>query len=91
MAESCIPGINTENFENIFEEQLVLQNQQQSSSIENMIKSNVFYVDERLFNFGTLVPSKNPEGIVEKIKIENNNKVACTVKLETKKKTPNAI
>jgi len=46
-----------------------------------MIKSNVFLVDERVFNFGTLVPSKNPEGIVEKIKIENHNKVACTVKL----------
>lgn len=41
-----------------------MQNQQQSNSIENMIKSNVFYVDERLFNFGTLVPSKSPEGIV---------------------------
>lgn len=46
-----------------------------------MVKSNVFYVDERLFNFGNLVPSKNPEGLVEKIKIENNNKVPCTVKL----------
>lgn len=56
-----------------------------------MVKSNVFYVDQRLFNFGNLVPSKNPEGLVEKIKIENNNKVPCTVKLETKKKTPNAI
>lgn len=56
-----------------------------------MVKSNVFFVDERIFNFGTLVPSKNPEGIVEKIKIINSNKVACTVKLETKKKNPNAI
>ena len=56
-----------------------------------MVKSNVFFVDERIFNFGTLVPTKNPEGIVEKIKIINSNKVACTVKLETKKKNPNAI
>lgn len=81
VSESCIPGINTENFESIFEEQLVLQNQTQSGQIESLIKSNVFLVDERVFNFGTLVPSKNPDGIVEKIKIENNNKVPCTVKL----------
>jgi hypothetical protein len=27
-----------------------------------MLKSNMFFVDERVFNFGTLVPSKNPEG-----------------------------
>lgn len=33
VAESCIPGINTDNFEKIFEEQLVMQNQHQSSSI----------------------------------------------------------
>jgi len=58
-----------------------MQNQQQSNSIETMIKSNVFYVDERIFNFGTLVPSMTTKGLEEKIKIENNNKVPCTVKL----------
>lgn len=51
----------------------------------------MFFVDERIFGFGTLVPSKNPEGVVEKIKIINSNKVPCTVKLEAKKKSPNAI
>lgn len=56
-----------------------------------MIKSNMFFVDERIFSFGTLVPSKNPDGVVEKIKIINNNKVACTVKLEVKKKSATAI
>ena len=56
-----------------------------------MLKSNMFFVDERVFNFGTLGPSKNPEGIVERIKLINNNKVTCNVKLETKKKSPNAI
>lgn len=56
-----------------------------------MVKSNMFFVDERIFGFGTLVPSKNPEGVVEKIKIINSNKVPCTVKLEAKKKSPNAI
>jgi len=64
VAESCIPGINTDHFESIFEEQLVLQSQTHAGQIESMVKSNVFFVDERIFNFGTLVPSKNPEGIV---------------------------
>jgi len=64
VAESCIPGINTDHFESIFEEQLVLQSQAHAGQIESMVKSNVFFVDERIFNFGTLVPSKNPEGIV---------------------------
>lgn len=56
-----------------------------------MVKSNVFFVEERVFNFGTLVPSKVPEGIVEKIKIENSNKVTCNVKFDVRKKTANAI
>ena len=91
MAESCIPGINTDTFESIFEEQLVMPSQQHSANITNEVKSNVFFVEERIFNFGTLVPSKVPEGIIEKIKIENSNKVVCNVKFDVRKKNPNAI
>jgi hydrocephalus-inducing protein len=91
VAESCIPGINTRSFESIFEEQLVLPSQHHSTNVTNVVKSNVFFVEERVFNFGTLVPSKVPEGIVEKIKIENSNKVTCNVKFDVRKKTPNAI
>ena len=69
VGESCIPGINTDRFESIFEEQLVMPSQQHSTNITNLVKSNVFFVEERIFNFGTLVPSKVPDGIVEKIKI----------------------
>lgn len=58
VAESCIPGINTDRFESIFEEQLVLASQQHSSSVMKEVKSNVFFVEERTLNFGTLVPSK---------------------------------
>lgn len=44
VAESCIPGINTEDFETIFEEQVVMASQQSGASTANMINSNVFYV-----------------------------------------------
>ena len=91
VGESCIPGINTDKFESIFEEQLVMPSQQHSTNITTLVKSNVFFVEERIFNFGTLVPSKVPDGIVEKIKIENSNKVMCTVKFDVRKKNPNAV
>jgi len=35
---------------------------------------------ERVFWFGTLVASKNPEGAKERFKIMNPNKIPCTVK-----------
>jgi len=55
------------------------------------VKSNVFFIEERIFNFGTLVPSKEPQGIIERIKIENTNKIPCNVKFSVAKKTQNAI
>jgi hydrocephalus-inducing protein len=48
----------------------------------------VFFAEEKLFNFGTLVYSKHADGIVEKFKIVNQNKIPCTVKFEIKKKNP---
>lgn len=68
-----------------------MPSQQHSTNVTNLVKSNVFFVEERIFNFGTLVPSKVPDGIVEKIKIENSNKVMCTVKFDVRKKNPNAV
>ncbi len=46
-----------------------MPSQHHSTNVTSLVKSNVFFVEERIFNFGTLVPSKVPEGIVEKIKI----------------------
>ena len=37
--------------------------------------------------FGTLFPSKNPDGIVEKFKITNFNKIPCTVKFDVRKRS----
>ena len=46
-----------------------MPSQQHSINVTSLVKSNVFFVEERIFNFGTLVPSKVPEGIVEKLRI----------------------
>ncbi len=43
-----------------------------------------------MFNFGSIVPSLNPEGICEKFKIINPNKIACSVKFEVRKRNPNS-
>jgi len=40
-----------------------------------MINSNVFFYEEKTFFFGTLVPQQYPDGIYEKFKIINPNKV----------------
>ena len=38
-----------------------------------------------------MVPSKHPDGVVEKLKIQNSNKVPCTIKLDVRKKNPNSV
>lgn len=65
-----------------------MASQHSSSNITSQIQSNVFYYEEKCFNFGTLVPSKNPDGICEKFKIINPNKIPCTVKFDVRKKNP---
>lgn len=84
IGESCIPGIITEDFESIFEEQIVVASSNQSMT--QMINSNIFAVEEKCFLFGTLFPSKNPDGIVEKFKISNFNKIPCTIKFDVRKR-----
>eukprot|EP00825_Cyclidium_porcatum_P002075 TRINITY_DN1095_c0_g1_i4.p1 TRINITY_DN1095_c0_g1~~TRINITY_DN1095_c0_g1_i4.p1 ORF type:complete len:1802 (-),score=468.45 TRINITY_DN1095_c0_g1_i4:3309-8714(-) len=88
IGESCIPGIDCENFENIFEEQVVMPSLNSSANVAQMIKSNVFYYEEKCFYFGTLVPAKNPDGICEKFKIINPNKIPCNVKFDVRKRNP---
>lgn len=88
IGESCIPGIQTDNFEAIFEEQIVVPSQSSNQNITAMINSNVFFYEEKMFSFGTLVPSKSPEGICEKFKIINPNKIPCSVKFDVRKRNP---
>ncbi len=51
-----------------------------------MINSNVFFIEEKVFHFGTLVPSKVPDGIIERFKLSNPNKVPCTIKLDVRRR-----
>ena len=89
IAESCVPGINCENFEQIFEEQIVVQSLSTGATIAPMINSTVFAIEEKTFFFGTLVPSKFPDGVIEKFKISNPNKITCNVKLDVRKRSQN--
>lgn len=75
IGESCIPGICTENYQAIFEEQVVIPSLQSTGNIAGIVNSNIFSIEEKIFFFGTLVPSKVPDGIEEKFKIINPNKV----------------
>lgn len=83
-AESSIPGINTEDLDQVFEEQTVIPSLDPSLNTQTIISSSLYSTQERVFWFGTLVASKNPEGAKERFKIMNPNKIPCTVKFEVK-------
>jgi hydrocephalus-inducing protein len=91
VGESCIPGISTDNYQSIFEEQVVVASQISGGNLASHINSTIFSIEEKIFFFGTMVPSKVPEGIEERFKIINPNKVGCTVRLEVKKRTANQM
>jgi len=83
-AESSIPGINTEDLDQIFEEQTVIPSLDPSLNTQTIISSSLYSQQERVFWFGTLVAAKNPEGAKERFKIMNPNKIPCTVKFSVK-------
>ena len=66
--ESCIPGVNTWDFDMIFEEQTVIPSLA-ITHIQKMLSSKVFAQEENVFLFGTQVSSKNHEGVAEKFKL----------------------
>ena len=86
-AESCIPGINTEDLDAVFEEQTVIPSLDPNVNTQSVITSSLYAIQERVFWFGTLIASKVPEGVVEKFKIMNPNKIPCTVNFSVKPRT----
>jgi hydrocephalus-inducing protein len=82
-AESSIPGINTDDLDQIFEEQTVIPSLDPSLNTQTIIQSSLFATQERVFWFGTLIAAKTTEG-KERFKIMNPNKVPCTVKFSVK-------
>lgn len=81
-AESCIPGINVDDLDALFEEQTVIP-----SLGHSINASSLYAIQERVFWFGTLIASKVPEGVVEKFKIINPNKIPCTVNFTVQPRT----
>jgi len=76
VGESHVPGINTENFESIFEEHCVMRAFNQSAN-----ESFAFSIEERVFKFGAVVHTSVPAaGLCARFKICNPNKVKAHVK-----------
>ena len=55
-----------------------------SLNTQTVITSSLYSTQERVFWFGTLIASKNPEGVRERFKIMNPNKIPCTVNFSVK-------
>ena len=87
VAESCIPGIETQDFDSIFEEQTVLPSINPDMNKQTVITSGIYGVMEKVFWFGTIIASKNPNGVNERFKLINNNKIPCTVNINVKPRT----
>ena len=74
-AESCIPGIDTKDFVNIFEEQAVHRTM---TLAELGLPTNIFAEDEKLFCFGSHMVGRD---VSERYKLSNPCKVPCKVLL----------
>ena len=86
-AESCMPGINTEDFQSIFEEQAVLTSLDPSVNTQSIITKSIYAIEENVFWFGTHIATKATTGITEKFKIFNTNKIPCTVTFSVEPRT----
>ncbi|GMF21897.1 unnamed protein product [Phytophthora lilii] len=89
VGESCYPGINTTDYESIFEEQTVVRSLGIESALPistlrngafpGNIQAVTFAEKEKVFLFGPLIAAANWKGTVERFKISNPMKVSCTV------------
>jgi hydrocephalus-inducing protein len=78
VGESCIPGISAGDNESIFEEQSVVRELALGST--GVLPSCVYALEEKTFSFGQVVPTARPNGIHQRFKISNPNKVRAVVK-----------
>ena len=87
VGESCIPGIDTESFESIFEEQSVVPRlefvevETDDPDYADGPKRVAQYAEEQgTFSFGAVVPGNAGKlGVAERLKISNHNKIKCVV------------
>eukprot|EP01135_Chromosphaera_perkinsii_P007876 Nk52_evm68s1020 gene=Nk52_evmTU68s1020 len=76
VGETCVPGINTSDFNSIFEEHLVVRRHDLFSQ-----QRNVYAEDERVFMFGSIIVGQQAHA---RFKISNPHKVSCDVILSVK-------
>merc|ERR1711871_1468168 len=74
VGESCFPGINTKDFDDIFEEQAVIPKLEPGEDVPGAH----FVEQDMRFDFGPRAAA-NPKGVPERFKIANLQKVACAV------------
>ncbi|CAN0510644.1 unnamed protein product, partial [Ectocarpus sp. 8 AP-2014] len=85
LAESCVPGIVTSDWRDIFEEQSVIPGGDGAGGGSGAAGGRAggrvcFAIEQLMFTFGSVVSSQVPVGICERFKISNSNKIPCTVK-----------
>ena len=78
IGESCIPGIDTSDWQSTFEEQAVVRRVDLSSS---GLPKNIFSEEDKLFCFGSHMVAQD---VTERFKLTNPFKVECTVNLSVK-------
>ncbi|KAJ3029566.1 UNVERIFIED_CONTAM: hypothetical protein HDU68_011780 [Siphonaria sp. JEL0065] len=76
IAEDCVPGINTNDFTSIFEEQTVCKRLELFNT-----QSNVYAEEDRVFYFGAFLAGQQAQ---VRFKITNPYKVPCDISIATK-------
>ena len=80
LGEACVPGIDTLNYDSIFEEQIVVPSLNSTGlNIQDVVNANVFSTEDKTFYFGQLIPAKFPQGTQERFKLSNNGKVPANL------------
>jgi len=80
--ESCYPGIVTNDWRGIFEEQVVVQSISNRKAASDPIFGTMFVQDEKALHMGAVVCSSHSKGVVERIKITNPFKINAIVNFE---------
>jgi len=84
VGETCHPGILTNDFRSVFEEQDVIPSLAEAlankTSGDDIMMRPCYCEEEVLFTYGSVVCSSHPKGVVERFKISNPHKIPCSVK-----------
>ncbi|KAK2958778.1 putative hydrocephalus-inducing like protein [Blattamonas nauphoetae] len=77
-AECCMPGLDVNNVQSIFEEQSIVPKADSSTTEGGFHNTNVYALDERSFYYGPLIVGKTSS---QRFKLTNPNKIPCDVSM----------